>query len=151
VLDAIERLPRPDEPGVRWVPRAQWHVTLRFLGTTDVAAAVAALGSLRAAPAQVRLGPRVSRLGRAVVCLPAAGLAELAAAVAEVTADVGEPPDPRPFAGHLTVARLRGRGSCGLAGAAFEASFAVEAVDLVRSSTGPEGPRYETELRVPLR
>ena len=43
VLDAIAALPRADEPGVRWTRRDQWHVTLRFLGSAEIEAAVAAL------------------------------------------------------------------------------------------------------------
>ena len=32
---AIERLPRPEAPGVRWLSTDQWHVALRFLGEAD--------------------------------------------------------------------------------------------------------------------
>ena len=91
------RLPRPDEPGVRWVPAHQWHVTLRFVGEvddTDEAALVAALDRLDAPAAAARLGPRVSRLGRSVVCLPVSGLDELAEAVRATTAAVGDPTRP---------------------------------------------------------
>lgn len=151
VLDAVAALPRPDEPGVRWTPREQWHVTLRFLGDAEpdeVAAAVDAVWPpADALPAEVELGPTVSRLGRAVVCLPARGLDELAAVVRRATAHLGEPPDPRPFAGHLTLARLRHRGACGLAGTPFRARFDARAVWLVRSDLSPAGARHTTVRR----
>jgi 2'-5' RNA ligase len=154
VLRALHRLPRPDQPGVRWVPPDQWHVTLRFVGDADVGALDRALadrfGAPVAAPTCV-LGPKVSRLGRSVVCVPAAGLDELAAAVREATASLGEPPDPRPFAGHLTLARLRNRAACGLAGAAFSARFAVAEVELVSSRLGAQGARHEVVARYRLR
>jgi 2'-5' RNA ligase len=149
VLDRLHALERADQPGVRWVPPAQWHVTLRFLGEADLDAAVAAVRGLGAhlddvdRPVAVELGPRVSRLGRSVVCLPAHGLDALAAAVAAATAGIGEPPDPRPYAGHLTLARLRGRAACGIAGEPFSARFEVGEVELVRSTLASTGATHE--------
>lgn len=141
VADRLAALPRPDEAGVRWVPREQWHVTVRFLGDADANEAAARLEGV--APtltaATVTLGPRVSRLGRGVVCVPAQGLDAIARRVGDATADLGRPPDPRPFRGHLTLARLRHRAACGLAGAAFEATFVATELRLVRSETRPEG------------
>jgi 2'-5' RNA ligase len=148
VLDALAALPRVEEPGVRYTTRAQWHVTLRFLGSCAVGDALAAFEQVRAEPCVVVLGPAVSRLGRDVVVVPVRGLEALAAAVVQATAEVGEPPDPRPFTGHLTVARLRHRGACRVAGAPIRASFPVEEIALVRSHTGdPGGSRYETVAR----
>ncbi len=140
----LAALDRADEPGVRWTSAAQWHVTLRFLGTAAVEAAAAALAGLDAATATAELGPAAARLGRDAVVVPVRGLDALAAEVVRCTAHLGEPPDPRPFTGHLTIARLRGRGACRIAGARFSASFAVREVALVRSETHPEGARYTT-------
>jgi len=151
VLDRIAALPRPDEPGVRWTKRQHWHVTLRFLGEAPVDVAAAALSRLDAPTAVAELGPVVSRLGRNVICVPVRGLEELATAVSEVTADVGEPPDPRPFTGHLTLARLKRRGACRLAGVPFSASFPVTEVRLVRSELTGDGPIHAVELVQPLR
>lgn len=151
VLDLLASLPRPAEPGVRYTTRAQWHVTLRFLGDADVASAVAALDDLEADRVEVVLGPRVSRLGRDVVVVPAAGLDEVTAAVNQVTATIGDPPDPRPFTGHLTVARLRRRGACRIAGAPLSASFAARDVQLVQSHLEADGARYEVLADRPLR
>ncbi len=112
--------------------------------------AAAALARLRAAPVDAVVGPAVSRLGRSVLCLPVQGLDLLAHEVAELTTGIGRPPDPRPFNGHLTLARLGRRGSCRLAGHRFAARFTVDEVALVRSVTGSEGLTYATELAVPL-
>jgi 2'-5' RNA ligase len=143
LLAAVDRRP---EPGVRWVPPEQWHVTLRFLGDADEADAAAALDGVDAPPATAVIGPRVSRLGRTVVCLPVAGLDELAASVAAATATVGQPEDRR-FAGHLTLARLRRRAACGVTGTPFRARFEVGEVVLVRSTLDPDGARHEIVRR----
>jgi RNA 2',3'-cyclic 3'-phosphodiesterase len=82
--------------------------------------------------------------------VPVAGLDDLAAAVATATAEVGEPPDPRPFAGHLTLARLRRRGSCRLAGHKVQARMTVPEVTLVASTLGADGPAYRTVATFPL-
>jgi 2'-5' RNA ligase len=143
VLDVLEALERPIESGVRYTTREQWHVTLRFLGEADVAQAVDALDSLDAAPTTAVLGPLVSKLGRAVVVAPVGGLDDVARRVGEATAAVGEPVDPRPFAGQLTIARLRRRGACRIAGAPVSAQFPVDELHLVRSELDPGGARYE--------
>jgi RNA 2',3'-cyclic 3'-phosphodiesterase len=142
-------IPRPDEPGVRWIPPDRWHVTLRFLGEADEREAVAALRRLRAPRATAALGPRVSRLGRTVVCLPVEGLDDLAVAVDAATADVGEPPDHR-FRGHLTLARLKARAACGVTGTAVSSTFEVDAVRLYRSTLHPDGARHELVAEVAL-
>jgi 2'-5' RNA ligase len=152
VIDEIADLPRPAEPGVRWVSPDQWHVTMRFLGDATLADAARALEApLDVGAVQAEVGPAVSRLGRSVVCLPVHGLNALAVALAEITADVGEPPPARPFAGHLTLARLRNRAACGLAGSPFRTSFVVSEVELVRSELTDRGAIHTTELVVALR
>jgi 2'-5' RNA ligase len=152
VLDALDRLDRPERAGVRWTRRDQWHVTLRFLGeVADPGPVAAALSAAPLRGCEARLGPRVRALGRQVVCLPVAGLDGLAQAVVEATAGFGQPPDDRRFRGHLTLARLRrpARPS-GLTGAALDGTFPVTDVRLIRSHQGEGGPRYEDLLVVPL-
>jgi 2'-5' RNA ligase len=144
VLDRLEALPRPVEPGVRYTRRDQWHVTLRFLGSCPVDDALVAFTQLAGGPAVAELGPAVSRLGRSVLVVPVRGLEDLAAAVRTATGDVGEPPDPRPFTGHVTVARLRHRPACRVAGQRIQAAFPVREVHLVRSHLHPDGARYES-------
>jgi 2'-5' RNA ligase len=133
---------------VRWVPPEQWHVTLRFLGDTDREAVAHALEASPLPRATAELGPVVSRFGRSTVVLPVAGLDELAAAVRAATAHVGPPPDPRPFAGHLTLARLRHRAACGVAGSRLRAAFDVLEVVLVDSELRPEGAIHRVVHRV---
>lgn len=150
VIGHLAELPRREEPGVRWTTPEQWHVTLRFLGDTDPAAAEDALAGIHTGCAEASVGPRVGRLGRGVLMVPVAGLDALATSVRAATSHVGDPPDPRPFLGHLTLARLRNRGSCGLTGARVAASFAVTEVALVSSETHPDGARYTDLARFPL-
>jgi 2'-5' RNA ligase len=130
-------------------------VTLRFLGEVEapepVAEALAAAGLGRA---EAALGPAAARLGAGVLCVPVAGLDDLARAVTDATAAFGRPPEDRPFRGHVTLARARGRGrlpgSLGRAVGAFKGRFPVTDVRLVRSRPGSDGPQYEDLAVVPL-
>jgi RNA 2',3'-cyclic 3'-phosphodiesterase len=151
VLDAIEALPRPAEPGVRYTTRDQWHVTLRFLGACEVPDALEAFAMIDGGTALAELGPAVARLGRSVVVVPVRGLETLAASVVAATGEVGEPPDPRPFTGHVTIARLKDRPACRIAGHRVQAGFAVSELHLVRSDLHPHGARYTTIATLPLR
>lgn len=142
---------------IRWTTRSQWHVTLRFLGDLrDPNEVVSALERADlAAPGWVEasMGPAVERLGRGVLCVPVAGLDTLAVAVIEATAHIGQPPDPRPFHGHLTLARLPRKGrvdTSAWVGRAIGASWPVEAVHLMRSQTHLHGARYETLHAAPV-
>jgi RNA 2',3'-cyclic 3'-phosphodiesterase len=151
VLDQVAALPRPDVDGLRWTSRDQWHVTLRFLGrVTDVDAVSAALESLPLTRCEARLGSEVGRFGRRVLHVPVVGLDDLAAAVVAGTAAVGEPPDDRPFAAHLTLARARARRGIDLrtlTGAPIAAAWPVDDVCLIESHLHPRGARYETLRR----
>ena len=150
--------------GLRFVGPTRWHVTLRFLGEVDddvagpLADALVARVTAFRRPVECRLGPGTAWFtGVRVLQLPAAGLDGLAAAVREATLPfVPEPEQPEPaFNGHLTLARAKGRrlGVAALgemSGLPFEASFAVHAVDLVRSDPSPQGHVYSTVARAPL-
>lgn len=144
VLDALAGLRRPERAGVRWTTRPQWHLTLRFLGEVDdPAPVVAALDAARPAACVAAVGPRVMGLGRGVVVVPVGGIEDLAAAVVAATSGFGAPPEPRPFRGHLTLARAR-RGSVrDLVGEPIDLEFPVDEVRLVHSHLGPDGARYE--------
>lgn len=135
VIAALADLPRPSLPGVRWTALERLHATLRFFGEMEGAgeqAVVGALSGTRIPRARVRLGPGVERLGRGVLVVPARGLEELAAAVVAATGHLGRPPPDRPFTGHVTVARYRGRPPDGHA-PAFRAEFPATEIALVRS------------------
>lgn len=148
VVEQLAALPRLDNPGVRWVLPASWHVTLRFIGTAVADAVMAGLDAVRLPSATAQLGPQVEHLGRDAVVVPVDGLAELAAAVVAATSDVGRPPDGRPFNGHLTLARLR-RTRSGLVGCSVDGSFRVTEVVLVRSTLTDAGAVYDHIARWP--
>lgn len=160
VLDALEALPRPEHPAVRWTTRDQWHVTLRFIGRIDPSRLPDLAGSLEEGLAgqptpDLTLGPEVGWLGRprrSPLVVPVEGADDLAAAVIEsIEAIVGA--EAPPFRGHLTLARVR-RGRVapqGLDGQPVAASWAGDQVAVVRSELDQEGARYETVAEVPLR
>lgn len=144
VLDVVGGLRRPERDGVRWTTRAQWHVTLRFLGEVhDPGPVVAALEAAPLVPCAAVLGPRVAALGRGVVMVPVGGLEELAEGVVAATGQFGRPPEARDFRGHLTLARVRRGPVRALVGEAIDLRFPVDAVRLVRSRPGPGGSRYD--------
>lgn len=159
VLDDVAALPRPELDGVRWTTRDQWHVTLRFLGSCDPDAVRERWGPVGAVPAvEARLGPAVGRFGDRVLHVPVAGLEGVAREVTAATGAVGEPPDGRPFRGHLTLARVRGPRRSGvrlagveLLGRPVQARWVVDEVTLVASHTARDGARYEVVDRLALR
>lgn len=152
VLDVVAAIPRPEARGVRWTRPDQWHVTLRFLGEVDdVGVAEAALAKVATSSVTAVMGPVTGVLGRSILMAPVAGLDEVAEAVVASTADVGEPPDPRPFNGHLTLARGKGPGPVRrLAGEPCAARWQVDEVALVESHRGSTGPRYDDVATVRL-
>lgn len=163
VVDRVEALERTEVAGLRWTDRRQWHVTLRFLGRSDVDDARQALADMalpgmpapdQALPVQAVLGPAVGRFGHRVLHVPVSGLEGVAAAVVAATSGVGKAPDGRPFAGHLTLARVAREAAVdlrSLAGQAITASWPVTEVTLVESRLSSAGPTYEVVERVALR
>lgn len=154
VVAAVAALPRPQVDGLRWTGPEQWHVTLRFLGRVDdVEEAARALRSARAGAAQAVLGPATGRFGQRVLHVPVGGLDEAAAAVTAATAGLGEPPEDRPFAAHLTLARVSKGARVDLrtlAGRAVEARWPATEVCLMESHLSPRGASYEVVERVAL-
>ena len=131
VLNAVAALPRAGE--ARWTRRDQWHVTLLFIGEVDDPAPwVARVQDVAAScgARTVTLGRATRRLGRDILVLPASGLDDIAAAFGNDR-----------FRGHLTLAR---NAPSHLAGDAFEASFEVRDIALIRSHLGNGPARYET-------
>lgn len=154
ILDVVAGLDRPPVDGVRWTGRDQWHVTLRFLGRVEVVdEAVGALAEVRRRPIEARIGPTVGRFGQRVLHVPVHGLDDIAAAVIAATHDVGEPPEARVFAGHLTLARVAAGARVDLrplTGRPVGGMWIVDEICLVESHLSPKGARYEVIDRVPL-
>lgn len=102
--------------GARWIDAENYHITLRFIGDIDDAMAhdaALALAAIRRAPLSVQLDQLVSFGGdkpRAVVVKARAdsALMELQAEQERLIRRIGIPPEPRKFAPHVTLARLRG-------------------------------------------
>jgi 2'-5' RNA ligase len=159
-LGLVEALPRPNLQKLRWTTAEQWHVTLRFLGEVKDAAPVAAAlrdvpGALRESATgeiEVVLGPAVAWFtGRRILQVPVSGTEGLAQAVSKATAKFGQPPENH-YLGHLTLARVRGKGKgpVNLAGTPIKATWIVDQIVLVASTLGEGGARYEILERVPL-
>jgi 2'-5' RNA ligase len=166
VIDLVAGLPRPELAVLRWRTRAQWHVTLRFLGEVkdvDVDAVAEALRDVSGTgPAVASLGPATAWFpGRRVLQVPVGGLDALARRVEQAISRVGHLiPRSREtareaareadavFRGHLTIARVRGRGRLPsaaadqLSGISLDAEWQVDAISLVASRTGAGGSSY---------
>lgn len=156
VVAGVAALPRPTVSGIRWTTPDQWHVTLRFFGQVgedELDAISEALASVagRNGRCTATVGPEVARFGRGILQVPVAGLDALAGDTVRTTAAFGEPPEPRPFAGHLTLARARRGGDVRrLTGAAINCSWTVDELTLVRSTTARDGATYDVLARFPL-
>ncbi len=163
VARALQQLPRPDLPELRWTRAEQWHVTLHFYGEVG-AGELPALGRALAAAGRSVVGPVIAELGTWPLVLgnalgvPVLGLDSLASAVREATAGFGRRPEPRTFRAHVTLARARGskRAAGRLAGRlprwAPEGTvrWEVEELLLVSSALGPAGARHDTVARLPV-
>ncbi|HVC71262.1 MAG TPA: RNA 2',3'-cyclic phosphodiesterase [Acidimicrobiales bacterium] len=157
----IRDLPRPDLASLRWTTEDQWHVTLRFLGEVEEPALV--IDALKEVPESLStagvdqveavLGAATAWFrGRRILHVPVNGLDELARAVATATLPWGEGSEDPPFAGHLTLARVRQRatGPANLAGTLISAEWTVDDFALISSTLGAGGSRYAVVARVPL-
>jgi 2'-5' RNA ligase len=114
----LDRL-RHAAPEVRWVEPANLHLTLAFLGELDDERLAAATDAAEAAAAQGQpfrlatagLGyfgaPHAPRVIWAGIGGESARLAQLHAALAEALDQRGFPREERPFAPHVTLARVK--------------------------------------------
>ena len=153
VLSLIAGLARPEVEGLRWTSPQQWHITLRFFGSVELDEAAAALRSVSAPATTAVIGPETGRFGKRVLHVPVEGLDAVAKAVVRATKKVGKPPEPRPFKGHLTLARARDRRGVdlrALAGTSVSGSWPVTEVCLVESHLHPKGANYEVVETVSL-
>ncbi|MBC8073168.1 MAG: RNA 2',3'-cyclic phosphodiesterase [Deltaproteobacteria bacterium] len=152
-------------PGARWEAHDKLHMTLRFVGDIEGE-------SLR------RLGDALDRVHAPALRLELAGvgffpprgqpkslwagvadaraLVELNRRIARALASTDVPPDPRKFAPHVTLARLRDAPDDRVAGflaqhALFRtAPFELGAFAMFSSVLGPTGSKYRLERRYPL-
>jgi len=155
---------------VSWVGRAQFHVTLKFLGSVDRTEVDAIGRALESAGKRFYPLP-LDAIGvlafperrPRVMCVPVLEthprLASLHSAVEEATAEFTSEAPERSFKGHITLGRLRttGRQVVGLASTIARTmetrrfgSWTAEAIELVRSELGPGGSRYTTLAAIPL-
>ncbi len=145
-------------PG-RPVPPGSWHLTLRFLGDVDEVAAdrlVAALdeahlgASFRIGFAEAGAFPNPRRATVLWVGVrEEERLGELAAAVEEAVVGVGFPVSERPFAAHLTLARIRPPADVRSLVARPLGPVVVPVTEVVLYESYP-GSRYEVVDRFPL-
>ncbi len=145
----------------RFVPDAQLHITLWFLGDADAAGRRAALAALAAGasasgPLQLRLGPcgffgpRHSPGVWAQALGAQQGFLAVQSAMESVLAPAGYPREERAFRPHVTL----GRRVAWPAGAPLPApscAFAAEWLTLQRSTLLPGGPQYDVVARERLR
>jgi RNA 2',3'-cyclic 3'-phosphodiesterase len=145
------------------------HVTLKFLGEQDERLVGDICGALESvAPRHRALSVETTGLGAfpnfrrpRVVWVGMTGekaLQSLARDVDEALAPLGIAAETRAFQAHVTLGRVKGdlaKAEAEAVAAAAAArvgsrSFAVEAVDLMRSELGPGGSRYSVVAAVPL-
>lgn len=146
---------------MRWVPPANIHLTLRFLG--DIAPSDLP-GVQNAMTAAVEVIPPVTLSVKGMGCFPSirkanvlwAGISgevrrlkELHSRLEAALETAGMKRDGRPFRGHLTMARIKAplppEEILGILDAYAEfttESFDVDVIVLYRSELGPSGVRY---------
>jgi len=152
-------------PDLRWTVRAQWHLTLAFLGQVDaevVPGLADRLGRAAVRHRPLRLGVGgAGRFGGQVLWLGVRGdtapLARLATSVAAGSRRAGVAVETRPYTPHLTLARAR-RPMDLRAPVSVLRGFAGSpwvAADIVLVRSWPQAragavPAYETVGRWPL-
>lgn len=164
-LSRIVGLIAPVNPGVRWVPEENYHLTLAFLGGVSDERVSDVVSALRSGVAGIVAGSaRLDVLGafpsarRARVLwvglADAEGvIARLSTAVGEAVAALGFPREDRPFTPHVTVGRRKDAAPLRAPQPIPVAPMAVpvDRVTLYRSHLGRPSPRYEVVDAVGLR
>jgi RNA 2',3'-cyclic 3'-phosphodiesterase len=157
-------LARGGVAGARWIEPENYHITLRFIGDVDGAAArdiAETLGDIRRSKTLVRFDGLSSFGGakpRAIIARvrtdPA--LTDLQAEQERRLRRIGLEPETRKFLPHVTLARLRGAGARAVAdylavrGALIALSFTAERFVLYSARDGSGGGPYVVEAAYPL-
>jgi 2'-5' RNA ligase len=150
--------------GARWMEPEDYHITLRFIGDVDGAAArdiAETLGDIRRPMTPVRFEGLSSFGGgkpRAIVARVKAkqALIDLQAEQERRLRRIGLEPETRKFLPHVTLARLRGAGARAVAdylatrGALIAESFVAERFVLYSARDGSGGGPYVVEAAYPL-
>jgi 2'-5' RNA ligase len=156
---------------LRWVRPESIHITLKFLGEVEASRVGAIEAALAAAIQPFELHVRPAALGgfggsglRVVwveLAGDVAGLSSLAGRVAGALTPLGFPREGRPFAAHLTLARVPDEASpedrrrLGRLLSAAERpaipSMVLTQVHLMRSTLGPAGSVYQRLATFPQR
>ena len=158
----VSQLAQVDGAPVKWVQPELLHLTLKFFGTIEVAATPAICAEVRsvvqdvaAFPIQIQgVGafPSVTRPRTiwAGVGVGGAQVNALAQSIDAALATLGYARDKRAFSAHLTLGRVKGRGSIAPLAQALVAqadrsfgSMTVDSVLLFSSKLGRSGPRYQ--------
>ncbi len=152
LLERLADIERPKDPGVKWVPQENLHITLRFLGDADVDEVIERLDDVLLPTATAVLGPAFDLRAERSIMLPVAGVDDLAEVVEQAVRGVGTANERRRFVGHLTLARLGKKARPDRSvGRLFEASFEVDEIALVASTLTERGSIYETVETWPTR
>ena len=153
----------PWAEGVRWVPAANLHLTLRFLGNIAQDTVPVLLDALAARLNEVepfgcaldgvalfptRARPRAISAG----LTEANARGELALMVEEAVVCAGHAPETRGFRAHITLGRLRRRAErkIDLAVELEQTPVAVREIVLLKSILDPGGARYSVLGRIAL-
>jgi 2'-5' RNA ligase len=146
---------------VKWVRPENIHLTLKFLGNIDVAhtdaivkammLAASGCGTIALAPSGIGVFPHVRR--PRVIWVGLGGQLDLLKNLQQTLdahlADVGFPSESRPFKGHLTLGRVKGKMAANHLQAAFDTlgkfefeGFEVNRIILFKSELRPSGAVY---------
>ena len=155
--------------GIRWVPRENFHVTLKFLGgiepreierlrrTLEALAAQSSAFEMECCGAGVFPSIKRPRVFWVGIVEPTGALEALAAQIRDACVEYGDSCEDLPFRAHLTVARLRSARSTRGLQAMLERAQAlgpiacpVGTIELLRSDLGPGGSVYTPLDSFPL-
>ncbi|MGE5503729.1 MAG: RNA 2',3'-cyclic phosphodiesterase [Actinomycetota bacterium] len=151
-------------PGARWVEARNLHITLRFIGEVEEGVAHDihdALAELVAPAFDVEIRGVGLFGGRAPHALYAGversdALVRLRDKVESAVVRTGQPPEPRKFTPHVTLARLKNAPAPRLQaflsahGLLHAAPWRADDFTLFRSHLGRTGAEYEAVARYPL-